>query len=71
MSEDGRKAGKICYEKKVGIFAKTKEELSTQAVKTNSQKWKCLITGKISNVGALTRYQKARGIDISKKIRVE
>lgn len=71
MSEDGRKAGKTCYEKKVGIFAKTKEELSAQAAKTNSQKWKCLVTGFITNAGTLSRYQKARGIDTSQRIRIE
>lgn len=71
MSEDGRKAGKTCYEKKVGIFAKTKEELSAQAAKVNSQKWMCLETGFITNAGTLSRYQKARGIDITQRIRIE
>ena len=71
MSIDGRKAGKTCYEKKVGIFAKTKEELSAQAAKVNSQRWKCLVTGFVTNAGTLSRYQKARGIDTSQRVRVE
>jgi general stress protein YciG len=71
MREDGRKAGKACYEKKIGIFAKTKEELSAQAAKVNSQKWKCLVTGFITNPGTLSGYQKARGIDTSQRIRLE
>lgn len=37
----------------------------------NSQKWKCLITGFISTPGALSRYQKARGIDTSLRERIE
>jgi hypothetical protein len=36
----------------------------------NSQKWKCLATGHVSNPGALSRYQKARGIDTSLRERV-
>ena len=71
MIEDGRRAGKMCYEKKIGIFAKTKEELSAQAAIVNSQRWKCLVTGFITNAGTLTRYQKARGIDTTQRVRIK
>jgi hypothetical protein len=35
------------------------------AQKTNAQRWKCKVTGHVSNAGALSRYQKSRGIDTS------
>lgn len=35
------------------------------AKKANAQRWRCKITGYVSNAGALSRYQKARGIDTS------
>ena len=38
---------------------------------TNSQKWKCLVTGHISSPGPLTRYQRSRGIDTNQRIRVK
>ena len=38
---------------------------------TSSQRWKCLVTGHISNAGSLTLYQRARGIDTSQRVRVE
>jgi hypothetical protein len=37
---------------------------------TNQQKWKCLETGFIANPGNLTQYQRARGIDTSKREKV-
>ena len=33
------------------------------AKKANAQKWRCTVTGHVTNAGALSRYQKARGID--------
>ena len=56
---------------KVGIHGLTSEQLSENAKKTNSQKWMCLETGHISNSGGLSNYQKARGIDTSKRKRIE
>jgi hypothetical protein len=32
------------------------------AERNNSQRWKCLTTGYVSNPGALSRYQMARGL---------
>jgi len=71
--------GKKCYELGVGIFSIPPEErikISSKAGKigsknTNTQKWKCLITGHISNPGGLSTYQKKRGIDTSQRVRVE
>lgn len=45
--------------------------MSQTGKKISSQKWVCLETGYISNAGALTNYQKSRGIDTTKRIRVE
>ena len=72
--ENGKKAGKIGGQKnkenKTGICGLTKEQRSETTKKTNSQKWKCTETGYITNAGALTQYQKARGIDTSSRIRI-
>jgi hypothetical protein len=83
MSEDGRKAGKIggkvngrlTYQNQIGIHALSKEETKKNATKggkaISSQKWKCLVTGFVSTAGALGNYQKARGIETTKRIRIE
>jgi len=72
--EAGRKGGKRSViknkESKIGIFSLTQEQLSENAKKANSQKWVCLETGYITNAGALSKYQKARNIDTSKRVRV-
>lgn len=41
------------------------------AVRLQSQRWKCLVTGKVTNAGSLTTYQRARGIDPSLRERVQ
>ena len=81
--ENGKKGGKSggekSYELGLGIHGLSKEqriEISRNAgkigsKKTNSQKWQCTETGFITNAGTLSRYQKARGIDKSKRIRIE
>jgi hypothetical protein len=50
---------------KTGLGKMSKEERSKIAKKVNSQKWKCLLTGYISNAGGLSRYQNKRNIDKS------
>ena len=59
---------------KRGALGQSKQELSEAgrkgAQKSNSQKWKCLITGYISNPGGLTKHQRAKGIDCLNRIRV-
>jgi hypothetical protein len=49
----------------------SKEQRQQNVKKTNSQKWMCLETGFITNSGSLSRYQNKRGIDTSKRIRLE
>jgi len=62
--------GKKAKELGVGIFALTKEQRRETARKINSQRWKCTETGHISTPGSLTKYQRNRGIDISKRVRI-
>ena len=54
-----------------GVYALTYEDRSKMVEKVNSQRWMCLETGHISNPGALAKYQRARGIDTSKRKRIE
>lgn len=70
MSEHSRKIALRAKENGTGIFALSKEQLSENSKKANSQRWECLETGHISNSGPLTNYQKARGIDTSKRRRI-
>jgi hypothetical protein len=69
--ELGRKSGKYCKENGLGIFAETKEDRSKRTTQTNYQKWMCLETGFITNAGNLSRYQMKRGIDKSRRVRIE
>ena len=55
----------------VGLYGMSVEKRKENANKTNSQKWMCLETGFITSPGALSRYQKAREIDISRRKRIE
>jgi hypothetical protein len=70
LSEAGKKGAAKNKENKVGIFSLTKEQLSENGKKSNSQNWMCLETGYITTSAGLTHYQKARGIDTSKRVRV-
>jgi hypothetical protein len=65
------KGGKRAKELGVGIHAQTKEERSERCRRNNYQKWMCLETGFITNAGTLSRYQTARGIDTSKRVRLD
>ena len=71
MSENGRKNSLKNRENRVGIFALTSEQRREVCKKVNTQKWKCFETGYITTAGPLTLYQKSKGIDISKRIRIE
>jgi hypothetical protein len=71
LSEAGKKGSNKNKKNKVGIFSLSKEELSENGKKANSQKWMCLETGFVSNSGGLSHYQKARNIDTSKRKRIE
>ncbi len=63
----GKKGGKSCYEQKKGMFSLTKEEKSEIAKNTINKRWKCTETGFISTVAGITKFQKRRGIDVSKR----
>ena len=67
----GKKGGAKAKELGVGIHALTLEQRREIVKKINSRKWMCLETGFITNAGSLSGYQKARGIDISKRKRIE
>jgi general stress protein YciG len=73
-SEAGKKGGKISGTNHklngTGCFKLTKEERIEVIKKTNSQKWMCTETGYITTSGPLTMYQRARGIDTSKRVRI-
>lgn len=67
----GSKGGKKCKKLGIGIFKLTKEQRSENSKRLGSQRWQCTETGFISSPGSLSNYQKARGIDTSKRIRLE
>jgi hypothetical protein len=87
MSENGKKSGTKCKENKTGLFGQSSEKMSEDSRKggkiggrkggkiggktTSSQKWQCTETGYTSHAAGLTHYQKARGIDTSKRIKVD
>ena len=66
--------GKEAKKLKRGIHGLTPEEMTKNgkegSKKTNAQRWMCLETGYVSNSGALSNYQKKRGIDTSKRMRI-
>jgi hypothetical protein len=70
MIENGKKTSKKAKKLGLGIFALTPEQRSEYSKITNSQKWMCSETGFITTPGALTHYQRARGIDTSKRVRI-
>jgi len=79
MSQDGKKGGKIAgnknKENKTGFCGRSPEKMSEDGRKAGkasaSQKWQCTETGYSSTAGGLTRYQKAKGIDTSNRIKVD
>ena len=72
--EEKRAVGKAVYESGLGVASLTKEQRSKYSKKgikiTNSQVWECTVTGHRTNSGALSNYQKKRGIDTSNRIRI-
>jgi general stress protein YciG len=69
--EAGKKGGATQRDEKLGIFAMTDEQKREAGRKgsavVRSQKWKCKITGYISNPCGLSNYQKGRGINYKDK----
>jgi hypothetical protein len=70
LRENAKKADEFNRKNKIGFYSITPEQRRETASKTNSQKWMCLETGYITTSGPLTLYQKKRGINTSKRIRV-
>ena len=75
MTKDGKKGGAITGRRNVelnrGAFAPgmAAKGGAITSRKLNAQKWQCGVTGHICNAGALSNYQKARGIDTSLRTR--
>jgi hypothetical protein len=53
-----------------GNASRTPEQRSEATRKGSNQKWQCTVTGFISSPGSLSKYQKARGIDTSNRVRL-
>ena len=74
-SEISKKTGQRHYENGTGFFGLAPEQIienrKQAGEKTSSQKWQCTVTGYVTNSGALTGYQKKRGIDTSNRIRIQ
>ena len=72
--EERSEIGKRQKELELGIHGLTKEQRSENgrkgAKKVCAQKWECTETGYIANPGNLSKYQKKRGIDTSKRSRI-
>lgn len=77
QSAAGKKGGATTLEKKVGIHDPKYLGVGGKiggkigSANTNSQLWKCTVTGFVSKPGPLTIYQRKRGIDPSNRVRVE
>jgi hypothetical protein len=76
--KNAKKGGNTAKELGLGIHGRSKEEIIEHGKMggliggktTSSQRWECLETGFITNAGNLTKYQKKRGIDTSKRKRI-
>jgi len=69
-SQNSKKGGTKTKELGVGIFAIPPEKVQERNKKNALQRWECLETGFVTNAGNLTKYQRARGIDTSKRQRI-
>jgi hypothetical protein len=69
-SELGKRNGLKAKENGIGIFALSKEQMSENGRKNASQRWECTETGYVSSPPGLSNYQRARGIDTSKRRRI-
>ena len=74
-SKGGKVSGNNAYKNKTGIHSFTSEQRKNASSKggkmSSSQKWKCLVTGFISNSPGLSRYQRARNIDTSLRVKLD
>ena len=70
LSDAGKKGGEKTKQLGIGIHALTFEQKSKNSKRVHSQKWMCTETSFISSISALTKYQRNRGIDTSKRVKV-
>jgi hypothetical protein len=70
MAEDAKKSVETHRQNKTGAFDPERKIHSKGGKSCCSQRWQCIETGFITNPGNLTKYQRARGIDTSKRIRI-
>jgi hypothetical protein len=61
----GETQGRNNVVNKTGMFKRTAEELSEASKRNRSRKFRCLVTGKVSTDGGLTKIQRRLGIDTS------
>jgi hypothetical protein len=66
-SENSRKAGLKLKELGKGFPVMSVEQRRKNVSKVNSRRVRCTVTGHISTPGGLSRYQIARGIDVSNR----
>jgi len=71
QSEMGKRGGKKTKELGLGIHALTTQQRKEIGKKNGSQRWMCEETGFVSNASGVVRYQRGRGIDTSKRKRIE
>ena len=70
-SLSGAKVAQQCKERGVGIFAEGAASAAGKvgSAVTNSQRWRCLVSGYTTTAGALTNFQKKRNINVALRIR--
>jgi len=73
--ENSKRGQEKCKNESRGIWKLSPEERKKRFLNNcgnvNKQKWICLDTGFITTSGPLTRYQRARGIDTSRRKKLE
>lgn len=71
IKKAAQRGGQRTKELGVGYCGLSFEERSAAGKKSGAQKWMCLETGYICNAGPLSLYQRKRGIDTNKRIKLE
>jgi hypothetical protein len=69
-SEIGKKSAETNRKNKTGLYGIPIENRKETAKKVNTQRWECTETGYISTPAGLSAYQRPRGIDTSKRVRI-
>jgi hypothetical protein len=66
----GETQGRRNVENKTGMFKRSPEELGAVSKKARSRRFRCLVTGAVSNDTGLTKIQRRMGIDTSLRIQI-